>query len=95
MVKGYSQSSLYKDSYIYFFSNIDWYFSKKLERLPWRNALRGELLYAAMRMVAGSRPAFVIRDGYRGWRRIAIQYDTARAYRNTYRNILGILCMVI
>ena len=32
-MKGYSQSSLYKDSFLYFFPNIDWYFSKKLELL--------------------------------------------------------------
>ena len=35
------------------------------------------------------------RGGYCGWRRIAIRYDTARAYCNTYCNILGILCTVI
>ena len=29
----YPQSSLYEDS-IYFFPHIDWYFSKKLEKLP-------------------------------------------------------------
>ena len=36
-----------------------------------------------------------VRGGYCGWRRIAIRYDTARAYCNTYCNILGILCTVI
>ena len=35
------------------------------------------------------------RGGYCGWRRIAIRYNTARAYCNTYCNILGILCTVI
>ena len=35
------------------------------------------------------------RGGYCGWKRIAIRYDTARAYCNTYCNILGILCTVI
>ena len=38
---------------------------------------------------------YLCRGGYCGWRRIAIQYDTARAYCNTYCNILGILCTVI
>ena len=41
------------------------------------------------------QPKLSCRGGYCDWRRIAIRYDTARAYCNTYCNILGILCTVI